>query len=71
MLAHLKFCHIYIKAHNLADKIVRNNNNNLSEILISGSPFTCKIYESSQVMVSGSGIKLCHINRAAFVTIDL
>ena len=27
--------------------------------MISGSPFTCEVYERGEVLVSGSGVKMC------------
>ena len=38
--------------------------------LCPGSPFTCKITDSSQVVVSGQSLKMSPLSRAAVFTVD-
>jgi len=35
-----------------------------------GSPFTCKVTDTSQVLVSGSGLKSAAVNQQAIIMID-
>ncbi len=35
-----------------------------------GSPFTCKIFKPDQIVTNEDGLKMCHVNRPATITID-
>ena len=41
-----------------------------ADSLCPGSPFTCKITDSSQVVVSGQSLKMSPLSRAAVFTVD-
>jgi filamin len=44
--------------------------NRMSFYLFVGSPFTCKIFKSDQIVANEDGLKMCHVNRPATITID-
>lgn len=38
--------------------------------MFTGSPFTCKIFKPDQIIANKDGLKMCHVNRLATITID-
>lgn len=35
-----------------------------------GSPFTCKIFKPDHIVANENGLKTCHVNRPASISID-